>query len=507
MDHLMRIAANFFLYGALGWVALTLVHTVRTGRFVSAGFLFGPVCPSIGLSTVILIELSPLITSRPPLVFLMATALSALLSVAGGWILRALFRIQWRGSEQTGLRRAVIRLLKAVAAGVLGTFFVFIVQPWIGPVIAGISPQLLGLLTVTMGGVLLLDSLYSLDVLDKVLLRLKGLHTELESFAGLYALQDEAELPALRRDIGWIRRLGEEGGLKPREAEALERIDALTVVSRSGYRLVTALPQLKPMGLEDELTILRAEWNRRTRIERGWLYRWVTRIRKRFTSTVKEMNPFAQGVGFYKLVWVFAVACVLGYLIETLFALVMRGVIESRQGMVYGPFNQVYGFGAVLMVVLLHPLAKKSDRWLFLGGALLGGAYEFLCSWVQEMVYGTVSWDYSQDATSIGGRTNLVLMLWWGVLGVVFIKGIYPHLSNFIERIPRRPGVVLSWVVAVLLVVNMALSAAAVGRWVLRQEGEPPRSAVGAFLDEQFPNDMMERIYPSMRVVEKPAAE
>ena len=49
------------------------------------------------------------------------------------------------------------------------------------------------------------------------------------------------------------------------------------------------------------------------------------------------------GISFQKLVWVFIVGCLAGYIVETIYCLVTRGVIESRQGMVYGPFNQVYG--------------------------------------------------------------------------------------------------------------------------------------------------------------------
>lgn len=463
MDSLVRVMIPFLIYGFLGWLLMTLVHTIRTGRLVSAGFLAGPFCPSFGLAAVVLLWLAPSLTVWPPLVFIVGTLLALAGDLIGSWAMLWLFQVQWHGDKpSSGLHLVTQWLVKAMLAGVLGSLTVYVVHPWIAPLLAAFSPHTLGVIATIGMGVVLLDSLYSLDVLDKLTIRLRGLHE-----------QAAAETPAQR--------------------------DELTALWRPGLRLMLALPQMQPLGLADEKATLRKEWLRRSSVDESWFHQAVMRVKAKFTSEeARDAVPFAQGVGFYKLLWVFVVACVLGFLIETVFALVNRGVLESRTGMVYGPFNQVYGLGAVLMVILLYPLAKKSDRWLFVGSALLGGVYEFACSWVQELVFGTTSWDYSGNATSIGGRTSLTLMLWWGVLGVVFIRGIYPWLSGLIERIPRRPGLMLTWVIALFLAADLAMSAAAVGRWVERQEAQPPQNTLDSFLDRRFPDETMELIYPSM---------
>lgn len=72
--------------------------------------------------------------------------------------------------------------------------------------------------------------------------------------------------------------------------------------------------------------------------------------------------------------------------------LTTRGVLESRQGVIYGPFNQVYGLDEVLMTVTLMYLAKKRDSVIFLGSTLVGGAFEWVCCFVQEKVFKSVSW-------------------------------------------------------------------------------------------------------------------
>ena len=153
----------------------------------------------------------------------------------------------------------------------------------------------------------------------------------------------------------------------------------------------------------------------------------------------------------------------------------------------------------MLLTVVLTPLAKKNDRYVFLGGFLLGGTYEYMASVFTELVFGQVFWDYSDMPLNIGGRTNLLFMFFWGLLAVVWIKILYPALSGAIERIPRVTGTVLTWTMSVLMVIDILLSGLAIGRYVQRQEGEAPPSAIGSFLDEQYPDELVEWVWPNMR--------
>ena len=81
------------------------------------------------------------------------------------------------------------------------------------------------------------------------------------------------------------------------------------------------------------------------------------------------------------------------------------------------------------------------------------------------------------------------------------MKFIYPFLSWFIEKIPKKIGPVLTWVLIVLMVYNMALSAAALGRYSDRQRGVEAKNEVEKILDDRFPDERMERIYPKAKIV------
>lgn len=215
----------------------------------------------------------------------------------------------------------------------------------------------------------------------------------------------------------------------------------------------------------------------------------------------KKDKPFAAGLNFYKLFWVFFIGCVIGVVIEMLFALATEQIIESRKGLIYGPFNPVYGFGAVVITVGLYFMRNARDLWVFMGGAALGGAFEYICSWYQETFLGTVSWDYTGQFGSIGnGRTSFVYMLFWGLLTILWLKFIYPFMSRMIEKIPKAIGNSLTWVLVVFMVANMLVSGLAVYRMNMRNSGVEASNWLSETLDELYPDEFMEMIYPNMDI-------
>ena len=146
--------------------------------------------------------------------------------------------------------------------------------------------------------------------------------------------------------------------------------------------------------------------------------------RERTAGEEKELKParaegFAAGCSFYKIFLLFIIGCVLGDLTETVFCRITAGVWMSRSSLVWGPFSIVWGLAIALVTVLLYRYKDSSDRFLFLMGTVLGGAYEYLCSVFTEMMFGTVFWDYSKIPFNLGGRINLLYCFFWGIAAVV----------------------------------------------------------------------------------------
>lgn len=225
------------------------------------------------------------------------------------------------------------------------------------------------------------------------------------------------------------------------------------------------------------------------------------RIEKPAAKPKAAVPSFARGLNFYKLFWVFFIGCFLGVVVETLFYLVTEFRFTNRTGLLYGPFNLVYGFGALLMTIGLHWLTKKRAVWIFLGGAVLGGGFEYLCSWVQETLFGTVSWQYRHLPFNLNGRVSLLFCMFWGALALLWLRWFYPMLSNFIEKIPNKVGIPLTWVLVVFMLFNITVSALAVSRQSQRHNGVAASNAVDEYFDEHYPDDYLKRVYPSMQFV------
>ena len=175
----------------------------------------------------------------------------------------------------------------------------------------------------------------------------------------------------------------------------------------------------------------------------------------------------------------------------------------SRSSVIYGTFSIVWGFGAVILTVVLQRLAGKEDRYIFLAGSVLGGVYEYVCSAVTELLFGTVFWDYSKFKFNLGGRINLLYCFFWGIAAVLWMRYGYPLVLKLIKKVRSHIRPWMTAALAVFMAVNMLTSALALARYDARTSGEAPNGQLEVFLDEHFDNARMERIYPNAKKVTK----
>ena len=213
--------------------------------------------------------------------------------------------------------------------------------------------------------------------------------------------------------------------------------------------------------------------------------------------------PFAQGVCVDKLVWVFLSSALLGDIIETFWCGLVNGQWMNRSSVLYGPFSFVWGLGAVVLTITLQRLAQRDSFFVFAAGFVIGGSYEYLCSVFTEWVFGTVFWDYSHMPLNIGGRTNVLFCFFWGVLAVVWIKGVYPFMSRAIEKIPALAGKAATWAVVLVMMCNGLLTCAAMLRYSARPLQPEPANNFEAFLDRQYDDRYVEHRWPNMIVTDK----
>ncbi|MDI9498972.1 MAG: putative ABC transporter permease [Bacillota bacterium] len=200
------------------------------------------------------------------------------------------------------------------------------------------------------------------------------------------------------------------------------------------------------------------------------------------------------------LLWIFTIASVCGYCLEKLFTLLTAGCTYSSKGLLYGPFSQVYGCGAVVLTFLVIPLRRLRPGQAAVLGGILSGVLEALISWLQELFFGSISWHYSSWTLPLwGGRTSLIYMVFWGFLSILFLYHIEPWIHRLILRLGLCSQRRLTLALALFLGVNIALTALAVQRWHARQNGITPQNGIEFWIDQSYPDGFMRATYPGMR--------
>lgn len=217
-------------------------------------------------------------------------------------------------------------------------------------------------------------------------------------------------------------------------------------------------------------------------------------------------------LNFFNLFWTFVLASIVGLVVEDVYRLVTVGVLESRAGLLYGPFSPIYGFGAVLLTVALNRLWRKPAPLVFVMSAVIGATFEYLVSWFMQFAFGITAWDYSgpwlnPDGTvnlisfmNVDGRTSLLFALFWGALGLAWIKLILPYTLRLINLIPWDWRYVLTTVGFVAMLADGALTLISLDCWYERATGVPPKQPLEQFCATYYGDDFMRQRFQTMTI-------
>ena len=202
-----------------------------------------------------------------------------------------------------------------------------------------------------------------------------------------------------------------------------------------------------------------------------------------------------------KIFWIFLIGSILGYGIEMIVGLVQNGHFVSRQGLLFGPFIQVYGVGLVAYYLVISNIKKKSYIKIFFITMLLGGIVEYLFSYFQETWFGTISWDYSNLLFNIHGRTSLLHCLYWGIGGVLFVRFILPLIRNLNEWCKNTNFRFITAFLVLFITFDILMSGMAGSRQLERKNNIAANGYIDNFFDEYYPDEKLEQIYSNAKTV------
>ena len=224
------------------------------------------------------------------------------------------------------------------------------------------------------------------------------------------------------------------------------------------------------------------------------LVAYIVYINKQ-TKKKKKKEVFAEGFCFYKVFLLYVIGCMIGVYYEEILTVCRTGEWLSRQGIIYGPFNPVYGLGFLAFTVLLCRNLKRKWWLTYIYSCFIGGAAEVITSLISEYVFKVNAWDYSDKFLNIMGRTTIPFMLFWGLGGLIFVKIVYPGLSKLIELIPKRIGNLIMPTFLIFVLLSHVISYSALFRYGTRAEGQPASNAIEAVLDKYYDDDLMKQYY------------
>ena len=400
----------YLVYSFLGWVAETVVATIRGGRFANRGAAAGPFCFIYGTTGVLLAVSFGDLRTEPVYLFFACMMAATVMEWITAKLLERLHRRKWW--DYSGKKfnlNGYVCLQYSLLWGALGTASVL----WGNDVLLRLCAQIPVWLLRPAVWVSL-----TVAVLDQI-----GSAVLVQQYAARHPMLEQLN-----------QRLGE-------RSDTLRRRIALYIEKRIQYAY--------PAAARQEQTALR-------------------KGEKNFLSVSD-------------LLWLVVIGAFLGDMVETVFCRVTAGVWMSRSSLVWGPFSVVWGLALVLATVLLRQEKDRSDRYLFAFGTVMGGVYEYVCSAVTELLFGTVFWDYSKFKFNLGGRINLLYCFFWGIAAVIWMRYGYPLVLRGMKKVRSRVRPWMTVLLAVFMAVNMLTSALALARYDAR----------------------MERIYPNAKKVAK----
>lgn len=226
-------------------------------------------------------------------------------------------------------------------------------------------------------------------------------------------------------------------------------------------------------------------------------------------------NERKNRVTIHQLFWYFIIFSILGLIIETVYCYITSGVLESRKGLIWGPFCPVYGVSAAILLLFLNKYKEKNIIWLFIYGFIVGSIAEYILSYGLEAIYGMRFWDYGYSKINLNGRICLQYSIYWGILSVILIKFIKPLIDKMIDKIPMKTRNVIEIGIFIFLIFDCIFTVWGIQTYenrILNQNSIIIKSgdnfSIKTYIEENyFTNERMSKTFPNLRIKDKDGNE
>lgn len=129
---------------------------------------------------------------------------------------------------------------------------------------------------------------------------------------------------------------------------------------------------------------------------------------------------------------IFIICAFAGWIYEELYYLLDDKILVNR-GFLYGPYLPIYGFGALMMVILLKKY-KKRPVLFFVLAMVAAGVLEYLSGFLILKIYNTRFWDYRGLFLNISGFVCLRSLLSFATGGLLLIYIAEPLILKLVNK-------------------------------------------------------------------------
>ncbi len=191
-------------------------------------------------------------------------------------------------------------------------------------------------------------------------------------------------------------------------------------------------------------------------------------------------------VSFNDIFYIFIFGCFFGWIVEGIWTLLKKGILINHSALVIGPFNLIYGVGAIALTLSLYRLKDCNNIKLFGVSFLVGTGIEYIISYFMETILGFVAWTYRHKPFNINGRVCLPYSIFWGILGIVWIKLIFPKVKKLIGKINKVESKKFIKITIIFLIFDALLTIGAINRGKDYEQNIPPSNKFEETLDKYF---------------------
>lgn len=202
---------------------------------------------------------------------------------------------------------------------------------------------------------------------------------------------------------------------------------------------------------------------------------------------------------YYMLI--FVLGSFLGFIIETIWCLIVNHKIESRKGLIYSPLIPIYGIAALLISLLINFFDFRSSYQIFFVGIVISLVVEYTSSLFQEKFFNTRSWDYSKMPLNINGRVNLKYTLMFGIVSLIYSNYLLPKynlLFKSINLIILNPGCIL---LLIFLIYDILISCIACYRMKERKKNIIRTNWFWQYIDQKYNDQYLKKVYANMKFI------